>query len=427
MRLLGILIAVLMMSPASSTAQSAEKPSGDPATSSHWSFGGEVRVQYERFANEEWGAAPDDDNGYLLQRYIFGIQRRVNAHVTARAELKSGIEIGRVGGPRVPDEDRLDVHQAYVELTAPRAAFRIGRQELQFGSSRLVSARDLNVRQSFDAIRVVTRAGRWQLDLVGGMPATTKLRIFDDRTDTNRSLWGAYGVYTSRSVSPKGADLYYLGYRNRVARFDSITGAERRHSIGARLWGRRGALDYNLETIGQWGHVDRVQVKAWTVASQTGYRVVAPFPLRVILRADTTSGDRERDDHALGTFNALFPKGDYFGLIASAGPSNHSDLYPQVEIPVSPRMVLTAGWLMFWRNDLDDGLYAFSGRLLRSGRRTASRFVGNSPGLTLGWEPRRRLSILGHMSIFTAGPFIRETGGRRSAFVRFCATYRFTS
>ena len=71
MRLLGILIAVLMMSPASSAAQSAEKPSGDPAAPSQWSFGGEVRVQYERFANEEWGAAPDDDNGYLLQRYIF--------------------------------------------------------------------------------------------------------------------------------------------------------------------------------------------------------------------------------------------------------------------------------------------------------------------------------------------------------------------
>ena len=59
-------------------------------------------------------------------------------------------------------------------------------------------------------------------------------------------------------------------------------------------------------------------------------------------------------------------------------------------------MVLNAGWLMFWRNEIGDGLYTFSGRLLRSGRGTDSRFVGQLPGLTLAWEPRRGLSILGH-------------------------------
>ena len=427
MCVLGLLITVLMMVPASSTAQSANGPTNSPASPPRWSFGGEVRVQYERFANEEWGAAPSDDNGYLLQRYIVGVEHRVNARVAARAELKSGIEVGRIGGPRIPDEDRLDIHQAYLQVTTRRGVLRIGRQELQFGSSRLVSTRDLNVRQSFDAARITTRAGRWQLDLVGGMPATTRRGTFDDATDTNRNLWGGYAVYAAPSATPRGVDVYYLGYRNHRARFDSVAGSEKRHTAGTRVWGSRGAVDYNVEAITQWGRVDQFPIRAWTVASETGYRMAAPFPIRVVLRADTTSGDHRPDDSSLGTFNPLFPKGDYFGLIASAGPSNHTDLYPRIEIPVSPRLVVTAGWVMFWRHQRGDGLYAFSGRLLRSGRETQSRFVGNSPGFTLVWEPSRRLSILGHVSAFTAGPFIRETGGRPSLFVRTCATYRFTS
>ena len=105
------------------------------------SLGGELRQQYERFANEQWGAEPQDDNGYLLQRYMFHADLRVGRRVRLFAQLKSGIEIGRVGGPRRPDEDRFDIHQAYVELKAGRLVDSKppsprGRQELNFGSGR---------------------------------------------------------------------------------------------------------------------------------------------------------------------------------------------------------------------------------------------------------------------------------------------------
>src|SRR4051794_13559968 len=34
------------------------------------SFGGEARVRYEYFHNPLWGLAPQDKNGYWLQRYM---------------------------------------------------------------------------------------------------------------------------------------------------------------------------------------------------------------------------------------------------------------------------------------------------------------------------------------------------------------------
>ena len=83
---------------------------------SYVSLGGELRQQYERFANEEWGAEPQDDNGYWLQRYMFHADIRLGRRVRLFGQLKSGIEMGRVGGPRRPDEDRFDIHQGYAEL-----------------------------------------------------------------------------------------------------------------------------------------------------------------------------------------------------------------------------------------------------------------------------------------------------------------------
>ena len=67
--------AVVWSGPRTAAAQSAS-PEGEPHSQSSWSVGGEMRQQYERFANEEWGAAPRDDNGYFLQRYCCAQTRR---------------------------------------------------------------------------------------------------------------------------------------------------------------------------------------------------------------------------------------------------------------------------------------------------------------------------------------------------------------
>jgi Alginate export len=422
MRLLGILTAMLCLP---SIAAARQTPAAD-VTEPAWAISGEVRIQYERFANEEWGAAPEDGNGYVLQRIMLGARRRINPRLMAFLEVKSGIEVGRAGGPRLPDEDRLDLHQAYADVSIGRSMLRVGRQELQFGSSRLVSTRDLNVPQSFDAVRWTSKITAWRLDLFGAAPARTRPGVLDDAVDDNRALWGAYGVH---SGSPsRGIDVYYFGYRNARARFDDAAGDERRHSVGTRVWGRYQAIEYNTELIGQWGNIGGDRIRAWTVASQTSYRFPSLTGGQFVLRADVTSGDPRRGDGSVGTFSPLFPRGDYFGLIASAGPLNHIDVYPRVEWRLLRRGLVSAGWLTFWRTQRNDGIYTFSGRLLRSGLSTSARLVGRSPSLTVQWDHNRQLSFVGHVSAFTAGPFIRETtGDHPTMFVRLCATYRLSN
>jgi hypothetical protein len=424
-RWLAVLVTSLLVPIPGLNAQPAsgvEPPLPQPPT---WVVTGGVRQQYEHFRNEEWGAAPPDPSGYLLQRYMFRVERRVALWATAAIEMKSGIELGRAGGPRVPDEDVFDLHQGYVDLRLGMMNLRVGRQELQFGSSRLVSVRDLNVRQSFDAVRGTVTRGAWHLDGFASWPVTTRPEALDDSTDRSRRLWGVYGV-RHQGRSSHTVDVYYLGYGRDNARFDGGRGPELRHSIGTRLSGTPGDVDYNIEAVGQWGSLGQSQIRAWGVASDMGYRLSLPMPPRLGLRADTTSGDRDPMDARLGTFNGLFASAAYFGLIATAGPANHMDVQPQLGLEVSHSVSVTAGWLVFWRRDVTDGIYTWSGQLLRSAVGTHSRFVGNSPSVTVRWTVNPHLLMSGDLSGFTAGPFIRESGaGENSTFVRTTMAYRF--
>jgi hypothetical protein len=59
------------------------------------------------------------------------------------------------------------------------------------------------------------------------------------------------------------------------------------------------------------------------------------------------------------------------------------DLHPEIDLRVAPAWLVTAGWLWFWRTELDDGLYSISGQLLRSGRGTRARFIGQGPSFEI--------------------------------------------
>src|SRR4051812_30120281 len=81
------------------------------------SFGGELRSAFEMYDNYNWGAGPQDGNGYSLNRLMGHVDAHIGKHVRAFAEVQSGLPFGRDGGPRpVVDRDELDVSQLFLEL-----------------------------------------------------------------------------------------------------------------------------------------------------------------------------------------------------------------------------------------------------------------------------------------------------------------------
>jgi len=189
-------------------------------------IGGEIRERFEFVDHGTWGRDPED-NKYLLQRYMLHTDVHLGSRFRLFVQLKSGIEVNRTGGPRPADEDQLDVHQAFVDVGLWRSGkdgftLRVGRQEMAYGSSRLVSFREgPNVRQSFDGARLTMNKAGWQVDTFAAKPAETGRGSFADSPDHTRSFWGIYGVRALPVLREGHVDLYYLGLDRKHATFDA--------------------------------------------------------------------------------------------------------------------------------------------------------------------------------------------------------------
>lgn len=392
------------------------------------SIGGEVRGRFERFGNPSWGQDPEDSNGYYLQRYMLHADLHLGARLRFFGQIKSGIENGREGGARPTDEDKLDLNQAFFDLNFDfgnkrSLNLRAGRQEMSYGSSRLVGVRESpNVRQSFDGLRATLSVRGWRVDGFLTKPVETGRGIFDDAPAHARTFWGAYAVRPFKLLPGGNIDLYYLGIDRKSARFDQGAARERRNSVGTRLWGKGAGWDYNYELVYQWGNFGRGNIRAWTVASDNGYTPRdMRFRPRLGLKANATSGDRNPADRNLQTFNALFPKGAYFGEIALVGPSNHMDLHPSLDLRIKEKLTFTIASVFFWRESLRDGIYGNAVNLLRSGRASRARFVGTQPSVQAEWQINRHVTWVAVCSYFFTGAFPRETGSARN--VNYAGTW----
>ncbi len=397
------------------------------------SLGGEARERYEYFHNANWGGGPQDGNGYVLQRFMVHADLHQGEQVRFFVQLKSGLENGRVGGPRPTDEDKLDLHQAFADFTVSvgqtaSLVLRAGRQELLFGSQRLVSVREgPNVRQSFDGGRLILWAAPWRVDAFVTLPVETNPGVFNDATDHTRMFWGVYGVRPFALLPQGSIDLYYLGLDRKQASFDQDTAHELRHSIGTRWWGRPQPWDYNWEFVYQWGDFGSGAIQAWTVASDTGYTLpTLRFHPRLGLKANVTSGDLNSQGRNLQTFNALFPKGAYFGEIALIGPANLFDLHPVLDVHLTQNVTVTIDWIFFWRESIHDGIYGPAVNLIRSGRTSSARYIGSQATAQAEWQLNRHMTLMVIYTHFFAGAFLKETGpGQDVDYVTTWVTYRF--
>ena len=399
-------------------------------------LGGEVRPYYEWFKNEDWGEAPEDLSGFLLQRYMVHADFHLGKRVRIFGQLKSGIESGRTGGPRPPDEDKLDVHQAFADVTlqsqkSRSIVLRFGRQEMSFGSQRLISTREgPNVRASFDGVRLLLKESKWKIDAFVTKPVKTNRGFFDDSPEHTVTFWGVYAVRPLSLLPFKGSvDLYYLGFDKKRARFDQGVGREIRHSFGTRIWNSSEAFDYNFEMVYQLGSFHSVKegdIRAWTVASDIGYKFRLPLKPRLGFKANATSGDKDPNDLNLQTFNPLFPKGNYFGQLTPVGPLNHRDLHPDLQLTLLKNVSLTADWVFYWRQNTHDAVYGVPGNIQRTGQISRARFVGHQPGIEVTIQGDRHTTFSFDIAKFMAGPFLRQTPpGENTTYFAAWVTYKF--
>lgn len=389
------------------------------------SLGGDARSQFQVLYNEDWEPKKNDE--VLYQRFMVHADLQFKQNVRLFGQLKSGFAIGRNGPPSTLDEDALDLHQLFLGLKFKGFNLEVGRRELLYGSRRLIDVREgTNVRQSFDGARGIWKEQHSRFDLLFYTYNPPKLGVFDNKLETGQLIWGSYFVWNSAIRRGLNLDLYYLGVRNVDPRFEEGTRLETRHSLGIRHWGERNRFRYNQEAIFQTGRFGSGKILAWTLSSEISFRWTGQLKPTIGLKAEIISGDRRNGDGALNTFNALYPRGGYFGLLALIGPSNLMDIHPSMALRLGRKWSLNLDTDFFWRHSLEDGVYFPSGRLNVPGQGSDARFIGYQPGLQLNLEANRFLEMEASFFRLVAGKFLAETtGGKDYTQIGISANFKF--
>src|SRR5690606_35153931 len=103
------------------------------------------------------------------------------------------------------DEDQLNVQNLFVDVvpfsrTGRTLMVRLGRQELRYGSGRLVDVRDgPNLRLYFDGAKAAYASPRLRVDAFVMAGGRLQTGIFDNTSTRKPNLWGIYSTY----ITPK--------------------------------------------------------------------------------------------------------------------------------------------------------------------------------------------------------------------------------
>ena len=382
--------------------------------------GVEFRLRNETYHDNLWGDADAPDDSYLWARVV----PYADLHVgKARAFVQPIIAYAAGVAPSASpvDQTRVDVLQGFADVDIGAVTLRAGRQMLSLGTERLVGTRyGPNVPLAFDGARGIVQIGAATVSVLAVRPVQLGPKSFDDTRSRSKSLWGAYATLP-------GLDIYYLGYRNARAAFGGRTGRELRHSVGARSFGTAGDWQWNIEGVAQFGRFGGNRIGAWTLGTEVGRSFPnAPFAPDAVMRFNIVSGDRRRGDRTLGTFNALFPKGKYFGELSPVGPSNIVSVNPRVAMTATPGVSASISGMAYWRYARADGVYDVPGNLVRAPGTSKARFIGKEIEATLAWQATPELELSTSLSAFDAGRFIYDTGsGRTIVMLGLESNFRF--
>ncbi|HEX9382443.1 MAG TPA: alginate export family protein, partial [Gemmatimonadaceae bacterium] len=306
---------------------------------------------------------------------------------------------------------------------------RVGRQEIALGSGRLYALREgPTVPLSFDGVRVIARAGPWQLDGWAARPVDTTPGVFDDGSRRTFDVWGVYGSRViTLSRQRVGLDLYYLGLARDAAQFEQGTANETRHTFGARVW-HQGAWAYDAEAMFQAGRFGAGDIRAWRSVIEGSHLLAdTVWSPRLGLVLDAASGDKNPADTNLQTFNALFQSGTYSGRAQLLGPSNSIRFEPSVTFVPAPQVLVSVGLGFYWRQSVDDALYGIPGQVVVPSNGVTDRYEGSRPTVQIDWQLTRHLSAhVNYIYVFN-GEFEQRSdhATSRMSYVSPWLTYRF--
>lgn len=395
-------------------------------------LGGEARGEYVNFDNEDWGRLNTGHNNFLLQRYDLHLDVHFGKRFRFFGQLRSALQDGRKNGSRPIDEDHLNVQNLFVDALVWQKekrslTVRAGRQEIDYGSGRLISVREgPNARLYFTGGKIMYSSQTFFADAFVMMADTTYVGAFDNKPSKQINLWGAY----SKLIIPHAGnlDFYYIGIKRNNSVFEEGIQDELRHTVGTRLWKYGGGFIYNFEAAYQFGKFGSGTISAWTASADVGYSFEnVKFKPSINLRNDYISGDKKAGDSKLQTFNPIYPKGGYFGFSPQIGPVNLIDIHPYGTLDLLTKLKMQVDVVFNWRYSLQDGVYRPSGGFNLAGSASTKRYIGTAYLASLVYSLNKFTTLNTGIQYFKTGGFINDIipNSKNGLFINTRLVFKF--
>ncbi|MGI4865110.1 MAG: alginate export family protein [Janthinobacterium lividum] len=377
------------------------------------SYGVGLRESYENYQDYYWGLGPQDTNGYFLHRILGHADMYWNQHLRVFGEVESSFITGRNGGGRpVQDVDKLAVNQLFGEAHfavrhQTQVRFRLGKQSLNYGEGTLLDVRDANVRRSFVGGKAIVTFRNTRIDAFLMRPISNREGFFDDQYDTSQLIAGGWMTQNYPHLLKK-LDTYYLFISRNLTKFNQGVGTETRHTIGTAFHTSQGRWSGYTEANFQLGQFDDKAIVAWKGAQAVAYEIRELNLKPVIsIQSAISSGDTNPTDNKLQTFNPIYPKSIYYGFIDNVGSANVFLIHPKAEFNFSPKLKIVSGYYKFWRQTLNDGIYAPSGAFLLPAN-NAGYLIGNMYDVLLNYYYSPFANVQVVVTYFDRGSYLLD-------------------
>ena len=154
---------------------------------------------------------------------------------------------GEVYPSRAREVNRVDLYQAHANILLHegegKLTARLGRQEIRYGSARLMMAPGwANRRRTHDGARFIYESEDWEVNSFWVRPAIRDSSSFTtfDESNPNQQLYGIFSTY--KGMERDQLDLYWLAFDLR-----NVGSGARYDTLASRYVGERNDWLYEIE------------------------------------------------------------------------------------------------------------------------------------------------------------------------------------
>lgn len=325
--------------------------------------------------------------------------------------------------PLVTDVNRADFQNLFIDVKVgdvdgKPVYVRVGRQEMLFGSQRLVSTLDwANTRRTFQGVSAFRKGEDWDVTAFWVrpiIPNANKLDSWDEKQNF-AGLW-----LTNRPDKGQTLDFYYmyLDNQNKIVQEGIDRAPFQLHTVGSRYVGDKCNFLWDGEIALQFGERGNESIFAGMATAGAGYHFEnLPMNPTIWLFYDYASGDSSPNSGNYNTFNQLFPFGHYYlGWADLIGRQNIQDLNAHLYLYPTNWVTLWFQYHHFWLAESEDALYNIAGAAYRrSPDGSAGRDVGNEIDITANFHLTKHSDFMVGYSKLFGGGFLENTAGPNKA------------